>query len=93
MSNNINTAANTANTSTEEELYTSYIAGKKVEEVLYTALRNFRQFVDDEFCSGANTEELSEALKTIKQAARILSDYNFDKGFAFIKAKGGRLMR
>lgn len=77
----------------EEELYTSYIAGKKVEEELWNAIRNFRQFVDDEFYSGANTEKLSEALKTIKQAARILSDYNFDKGFAFIKAKGGRLMR
>lgn len=92
MENNL-TAANTANTSTEEELYSSYIAGKKVEEELYTALRNFHQFVDDEFYSGANTKELSEALKTIKQAARILSDYNFDKGFAFIKAKGGRLIK
>ena len=85
--------SNNNNINTVEELHTSYIAGKKVEEELYTALRNFRQFVDDEFYSGDNTEELSEALKTIKQAVRVLSDYNFDKGFAFIKAKGGRLMR
>ena len=77
----------------EEALYSSYVAGKKVEEELYTALRNFRQFVADEFYNGEGTEELSEALKTIKQAVRVLSCYNFDKGFAFIKAKGGRLMR
>lgn len=91
MSNN--NTSNTANTSTVEELHTSYIAGKKVEEELYTALRNFRQFVADEFYNGEGTEELSEALKTIKQGIRVLSCYNFDKGFAFIKAKGGSLMR
>lgn len=77
----------------EEELYSSYKAGKRVEEELWSAIRNFRQFVADEFYNGEGTEELSEALKTIKQAIHVLSAYNFDKGFAFIKAKGGRLMR
>lgn len=77
----------------EEELYSSYKAGKRVEEELYNAIRNFRQFVVDESYNGEGTEELSEALKTIKQAVRVLSCYNFDKGFAFIKAKGGRLMQ
>ena len=59
-----------------EHQATSYIAGKRVEEALYSAIRDFAQFVADEFYSGESTEALAESLRTIERAARVLSDYN-----------------